>query len=1439
MFAQQHPNVEQGYSPEKMFQSGDVDDINIFNGNVILRIPVGQPYPLRPGFAYNLTLTYNSKVWDSKWVAIGADGAGYRIVPNQRSNAGMGWLLSMGRLILPTDPTNKDTRWKYEGADGNEHALYGSMVGNESQNPADPLYTRDGTYLRLSKKTGFRDLEFPDGTIHTFSEADGKLTKIADRFNNALNVAYPDSTHWQLTDQFGRLHVVEFQTWGDGTTQANYQYVLSKVTFNSNTGSPKVYNFTYTTITVPRGNCSEPSISGDPTTLTLPFLSTISLPDGTSYNATYFPDNAYCRSGAINTLTLPTKGLLTWQYGAYDLPTKNCVGSENPPAFAESAGVQTRTLTDPFQGTSRIWTYTPQLTHRADMSFQCGQTTVYGEPPLQELQTTVKMPTGDKTIHFFSIWPGGSAGANTNNFDLAEFGLPLSRNYPLGTNFNSTQTFDCDATGNNCALKRTSYVHYEMDPVSGIVKYDRNRRVAAQRTNYDDDGAKYVAQSSLDYDGLGHYRKTEVDGNLDATGNQKTTFVNYNPGSGTAPGPITIPSASAPWLLETFDSRWTEDGINIAAPDSSAAQETFCFSATTGALLGSRKMSGATALSTDLVRLLQYDSAGNIVEEAFSGGERSANAANYLCTYSPVGDYRLTHNYGGGYGSERYAIWANTSHRVVDNDIDPDTGSVVVSRDSAGLARIYSYDAMGRTLSVQPPTASGTTFEYSNATSGSSAVVSIKRRPAGYLTGVPLAQTDIRVDGFGRVWRELETQGDGSVSVVETKYDLQGLKQSVSEKEGVTNPTHLTTFVYDLFGRPLTITAPDATATTFSYSGSRETKRTQTVKTTAGLTAVETIEQYDALGRLRHVVEPEALTADYDYDVGNRLNIAALKSGGVTQTRTFTYDKRGLLLSENNPETGLIIYGLFDARGNAGTKRYASQSSYDLNMTYDSAARLQRIDARSAVDLSQFRIASKFVYATANGYDPTSGLFSYKQGKLETTIRHNYIPALGDMGVEETSVYDSSGRIVQKVTKVGSYPPPASEQLTVFQTFSQTFSYNDLGLILLTNNPLCLTGIGCGTSPSNAVQSTYYVPNQSMLHSIPGFINSISYNPNGMPQTITHADTSVDTQQIASNTMARPQQISVATNGAPPTNDNAGFVGQSGPPGTMTPGQTFAVWVTMTNTGTSTWTSASQYKLGSDNPQNNNTWGFSRVLLPGSVAPGGSATFNFTITAPSSGGTYNFQWRMVRDDNGTWFGSSSTNVTVTVSATTLPAPSALVATATSTTVVGLTWTGSAGATSYQVERRGAGSGFTLIGSSSTAQYTDSGRPTGQSFVYRVRATNGAQFSGYSNADLATTLLFTDDPIVLNVTLIKAIHVTQLRQAVAAVRAAAGLSAPVWTDPTLSTAIFVKAVHMNELRTNLDQALSALGLSVPAYGETINAGVPIRKSHIDEIRTRVK
>jgi RHS repeat-associated protein len=108
--------------------------------------------------------------------------------------------------------------------------------------------------------------------------------------------------------------------------------------------------------------------------------------------------------------------------------------------------------------------------------------------------------------------------------------------------------------------------------------------------------------------------------------------------------------------------------------------------------------------------------------------------------------------------------------------------------------------------------------------------------------------------------------------------------------------------------------------------------------------------------------------------------------------------------------------------------------------------------------------------------------------------------------------------------------------------------------------------------------------------------------------------------------------------------NDALFVSQS-VPSVMAPGQTYAVSVTMQNTGNVTWTSANLYRLGAQNPQDNNIWGVVRVELPGPVAPGASVTFNFNVTAPGTVGTYNFQWRMV-EDNVEWFGDYSTNVAV-------------------------------------------------------------------------------------------------------------------------------------------------------------------------------------------------
>jgi RHS repeat-associated protein len=110
---------------------------------------------------------------------------------------------------------------------------------------------------------------------------------------------------------------------------------------------------------------------------------------------------------------------------------------------------------------------------------------------------------------------------------------------------------------------------------------------------------------------------------------------------------------------------------------------------------------------------------------------------------------------------------------------------------------------------------------------------------------------------------------------------------------------------------------------------------------------------------------------------------------------------------------------------------------------------------------------------------------------------------------------------------------------------------------------------------------------------------------------------------------------------------NAQYVGQT-VSATMLTGRTQSVSVQMRNNGDYTWSAGTNFRLGSQNPSDNATWGMSRVSLPSDIAPGQTATFNFNVTAPSTPGSYNFQWRMLQE-NVAWFGDFSPNVSIIVS----------------------------------------------------------------------------------------------------------------------------------------------------------------------------------------------
>ncbi len=59
-----------------------------------------------------------------------------------------------------------------------------------------------------------------------------------------------------------------------------------------------------------------------------------------------------------------------------------------------------------------------------------------------------------------------------------------------------------------------------------------------------------------------------------------------------------------------------------------------------------------------------------------------------------------------------------------------------------------------------------------------------------------------------------------------------------------------------------------------------------------------------------------------------------------------------------------------------------------------------------------------------------------------------------------------------------------------------------------------------------------------------------------------------------------------------------------------------------------------------DNTSISNVWGINRVELNENVYPGATKVFSFNVIAPTTSGSYLFQWRMSSSDGGL-FGDAS------------------------------------------------------------------------------------------------------------------------------------------------------------------------------------------------------
>lgn len=193
------------------------------------------------------------------------------------------------------------------------------------------------------------------------------------------------------------------------------------------------------------------------------------------------------------------------------------------------------------------------------------------------------------------------------------------------------------------------------------------------------------------------------------------------------------------------------------------------------------------------------------------------------------------------------------------------------------------------------------------------------------------------------------------------------------------------------------------------------------------------------------------------------------------------------------------------------------------------------------------------------------------------------------------------------------------------------------------------------------------------------------------------------------------------------------------------------------------------------------------------------------------------------------------DITVDEGAALPAAVSSIDAHATGEKQITVTWGASPNATSYQIDRSASGTNFSPAGTSTTTTFVDTVTP-GAAYLYRVRAINASGSSAYSNADLAVAAQFTDDPIVPGVTTIKALHITEVRDSVNAVRSLAQLG-PIALDA--APGMPATAANITQLRNAIDEALRRLPLPVPAYANDVGRNSIIRAVDLQELRDRVR
>jgi len=911
LFGQTSPDLDQGLKPYGAFQNGNIDSVNLADGNVNLHIPLFS-LPQRGG-KLNLPfeVSYNNKGWyiyqsgtTKQWKFGGLTGTVHVIL----AQSGM---TSKTALIKTKDLYGNTVllaHYSVQSPDGSSHEV--GITDNTNVGMKGSGETMDGTAIWDGITTGILGVIDSNGVKGWLDPNGNYLSTSTTGWTDTLGRNIPGTTPSDAT--YGSFNGGILNLGTPSSTANCPSGTASALALNlpGYNGLTTTYKFCFADFNYQTNFNLVPVLEAAGT---IRLMNAVVLPNLTSWKFTY---NSYLD---LTSITFPTGGSITYSWANYSLVQNS-----------ESRCITQRVLND---GTS---THTTK--YQYDLSINGAISNLVTDPANND---TVLAPCFSGYVCKAQYYTGPYNTGTLLKTVTTQYSLAYENPYDTYTN---QQTY------------------LNVLPTSETITWP-NGKTMQTTTTYDPGFTYYIYDPNLDQaDTYTAYYGVPT----------LKTFSDYGQG---APGTIIKQvSTSYKWqsdsnylnanLLNLVSSTKTLNGSGIKCAETDYDYDnanyltgttiTMQHQAAPGPKRGNLSSISQQLTSTPCQASASWRPITSYVNSYDTGTTyQSVDPLGHLITYS----YSTT--FYGAYATQTQSnstatpgVSGSVTH-ITTSNYDFNTGLKTSATDENSRTTGLSYDTMFRLTQTSFPDGGQLSFTYHDSPAYG---VTVTRK----LTSAVNQITTASVDGVGRLVQTQLVDPNCTVGSGLVKTDIVHTEDTTAHdfltktstpycdtpgtNYGLQTVNHL-----DTVGRTKSVVQTDGSAVSTIYSGNQIT-----VTDEAGRLRTT---QTDSLGRLTTVWEDPGTSphlnyeTDYSYDpLGNLLSVnqkgSALSDSTQWRTRTFTYDSLSRLLSAANPESGTTTY-TYNDDGTLATKTTPKQNQTNPATTvtatyaYDEIHRLE------------------------------------------------------------------------------------------------------------------------------------------------------------------------------------------------------------------------------------------------------------------------------------------------------------------------------------------------------------------------------------------------------------------------------------------------------------------------------------------------------------------